>query len=57
MNLSDRRVLAGLPTESMHAEDELYSEYVATGDVTIGIPGSFPGADEPVVIAPRELVW
>ncbi len=33
------------------------TEYVATGEVTIGAPASFPGAEEPVVVAPRELVW
>ena len=33
------------------------TEYVATGEVTIGIPGSFPGAEEPVVIPPLELDW
>jgi len=33
------------------------TEYVATGEVTIGIPSSFPGADAPVVIAPEEVIW
>jgi len=33
------------------------TEYVATGEVTIGIPDSFPGADEPVVVAPEKVVW
>lgn len=33
------------------------TEYVATGEVTVGIPSSFPGADSPVVIAPTDVVW
>ena len=33
------------------------TEYVATGEVTIGIPESFPGAEAPVVIAPDEVIW
>jgi type 1 glutamine amidotransferase len=33
------------------------TEYVATGEVTIGMPGSFPSAEEAVVIPPRELEW
>ncbi len=33
------------------------TEYVATGVVTIGIPDSFPGAEEPVVIIPGDVVW
>ena len=122
----DHPILAGLPSEWMHAEDELYSslrgpaenvevlahsyslltnenepilmlitygegkvfhiplghyndesepvgaslycvgfqtvlargtEYVATGEVTIGVPDSFPGPDAPVVLAPREIGW
>ena len=122
----DHPILAGMPTEWMHAEDELYSslrgpaenvevlahayslrteenepilmvvgygegkvfhlpmghyadrpepsgaalhcvgfqallargtEYVATGEVTVGIPSSFPDADTPVVIAPEDVVW
>lgn len=29
----------------------------STGEVTIGIPSSFPSADAPVVIAPKEVIW
>jgi type 1 glutamine amidotransferase len=33
------------------------TEYVATGEITLGIPSSFPGRDKPVAIAPDELEW
>ncbi len=33
------------------------TEYVATGEVTIGVPESFPGADATVVIAPEDVIW
>lgn len=33
------------------------TEYVATGEVTIAAPASFPGPDAPVAIAPDEVVW
>ncbi len=33
------------------------TEYVASGQVTIGIPSSFPRAEEAVVVVPDELVW
>ena len=33
------------------------TEYVATGEVTLGIPSSFPSADGAMVIAPNELEW
>ena len=33
------------------------TEYVATGEVTIGVPSSFPGSEAPVVFAPEEVIW
>ncbi len=33
------------------------TEYVATGEVTLGVPSSFPGDDAPVVVAPDEVIW
>ncbi len=33
------------------------TEYVATGEVTIGVPSSFPGKEEPVVVPPEDLDW
>ena len=33
------------------------TEYVATGEVTIGIPDSFPTKDKAVVVAPDEVNW
>jgi hypothetical protein len=33
------------------------TEFVATGAVTIGVPGSFPGPDEAVVVAPEQVRW
>jgi hypothetical protein len=33
------------------------AEYVATGEVTIGVPAAFPGSDESSVVAPELLEW
>jgi len=33
------------------------TEYVATGEVTIGIPAAFPTAEASSVVAPDELEW
>ena len=33
------------------------TEYVATGEVTIGIPSAFPTAEVSSVVAPAELEW
>ena len=33
------------------------AEYVATGEVTIGVPAAFPGSGEPSVVAPERLEW
>lgn len=33
------------------------TEYVATGEVTIGVPGSFPDAEAAVVMPPEQVVW
>ena len=33
------------------------TEYVATGEVTIGTPGAFPGKKKAVVIPPEKLDW
>ena len=33
------------------------TEYVATGEVTIGVPAVFPGPNEPSVVAPEHLEW
>lgn len=33
------------------------TEFVATGEVKIGVPAAFPGSDEPSVVAPEHLEW
>lgn len=33
------------------------TEYVATGEVTIGVPASFPTDEASVVMAPEEVLW
>lgn len=33
------------------------TEFVATGAVTIGVPGSFPGPERAVVVAPENVRW
>ena len=33
------------------------TEYVATGEVTIGVPAAFPGPNEPSAVTPDHLEW
>lgn len=32
-------------------------EYAATGSVTLAVPDGFPGAEQPVVVAPHRMAW
>ena len=54
---NDRQVVRDLQTEFVGDLESRDCEDVATGEVTIGVPSSFPGADAPVVIAPHEVIW